>query len=177
MNEKTISLSKILLWILIGIVLGVTGGLSILRTSWIGYQLDFFFWGTLISTILGVIFFMGNVAQYVALGREKELIEKEKEIHKSQVKVWQHHANGIESGLFIVTFKEFSTTSDMKIAVEALYQVARALQTSLQEERLFSEQEIKDKLVQKDVEQKEMLERARQSSLPPAITVSQISTD
>lgn len=152
----------------LGFVFGVTAGLSFLRTEWNGYQVDFFSWWTALSTILGIVFLMGNVAQYVALQKEKELISKEKEIHKSQVKVWQHHANGIETGLFMIIYKAFSSVPDMKIAVEALHQVARTLHTSLHEERLFTDDEIKEKFLLKEREQADLIKslQTRNAQVP-----------
>ena len=105
---------------------------------------------------------MGNVAQYVALKKEKDLIQKEKEIHKSQVKVWQHHADGITRGLFLLVHKGFSSVDDMKTSVESIQQVASSLAVSLNEERLFTDEEIKAKQIQKEDEQKKLLESIKQ---------------
>jgi hypothetical protein len=160
--------TKVVAYIAFGFAVGVTAGLSFLRTEWNGYQVDFFSWWTAFSTVLGIVFLMGNVAQYVALQKEKELISKEKEIHKSQVKVWQHHANGIETGLFIIVYKAFTSIDDIKIAVEAVYQVARTLHTSLHEERLFTDAEIKEKFLQKEKEQADLVKavQARNAQAP-----------
>lgn len=115
---------------------------------------------TVISTILSIIFLMINIAQLVAYIKEKSLILKEKEIHKSQVKVWQHHAFGIQRGLFVITLGTYSAVEDIRQSVNALQQDAQSLYTSLNEERLFSDEEIKAKQVQNE---KEMQERLRQT--------------
>ncbi len=124
----------------------------------------FLFWWSIVSTVLGVIFLIINVGQLVAYIKEKSLILKEKEIHKSQVKVWQHHANGIENGLFMIIIKNFSSVDDMKTAVESIQRVANTLSTSLNEERLFTDEEVKAKQLQKDEEQKRFIEKARTSN-------------
>ena len=148
------------IYIALGFGIGVTAGLSFLRTEWSVYQVDFLLWWSITTTVLGVIFLMGNVGQYVALVKEKDLIQKEKEIHKSQVKVWQHHTNGIEGGLFMIIYKTFSSVEDMKTAVEAVQRVASSLSTSLNEERLFTDEEIKAKQIQKEEEHKSLMKRA-----------------
>lgn len=159
---------RTLSFVALGFVVGLLSGLSFLRTVWGTFSVDFFFWFSIVSTILGVVFVMGNVAQYVALAKEKDLIQKEKEIHKSQVKVWQHHADGIQRGLFSMVVGVFSSTEDLREGVKSIYQNAQSLFTSLNEERLFTDEEIKAKQIQKEKDTKEMLDRARNPELPPA---------
>jgi len=118
---------------------------------------DFLFWWSVVSTILGVLFLIANVAQLVAYIKEKSLILKEKEIHKGQVKVWQHHANGIRNGLFVITLGKFSAVDDLRESVRAIQQDALSLYTSLNEERLFSDEEIKEKQIQNEKEIQERL--------------------
>lgn len=122
---------------------------------------DFLFWWSVVSTILGVLFLIANVAQFVALEKEKDLIQKEKEIHKSQVKVWQHHAEGVSKGLFILIHKGFASTDDLKTAVESNYQVANSLYTSLNEERLFTDEEIKAKQIRREEENKKLFDNIK----------------
>ncbi len=160
---------KTVAYIAFGFVVGVTAGLSFLRTEWNGYQVDFFSWWTALSTLFGIVFLMGNVAQYVALTKERDLIQKEKEIHKSQVKVWQHHADGIQRGLFSMVVGVFSSTEDLREAVKSIYQNAQSLFTSLNEERLFTDEEIKAKQIQKEKDLKEMLDRASNPQLAPVV--------
>ncbi|EKD63835.1 MAG: hypothetical protein ACD_51C00183G0005 [uncultured bacterium] len=90
--------------------------------------------------------------------KEKDLIFKEKEIHKSQVKVWQHHANGIEMGLFLASNGKFSGVDDMKETIKAIQPEAASLAKSLNEERLFTDEEIKDRQIKQENEQKERLQ-------------------
>lgn len=115
----------------------------------------FLLWWSLISTVLGVIFLVVNAGQLVAYIKEKSLILKEKEIHKSQVKVWQHHADGIQRGLFVVTLGKYSNVEDMRESIKALQQDASSLYNSLNEERLFTDEEIKTKQIQKEKENQE----------------------
>ncbi len=96
--------------------------------------------------------------------KKKSLILKEKEIHKSQVKVWQHHAFGIQRGLFVVTLGKFSAVDDLRESVKALQQDAQSLYTSLNEERLFSDEEIKAKQIQNENETQAMLKRIGQQN-------------
>lgn len=130
---------------------------------------NFLFWWSVVSTILGVLFLIANIAQLVAYIKEKSLILKEKEIHKGQVKVWQHHANGIQMGLFIMTVGKFSTVDDLRECVKAIQQDARSLYVSLNEERLFSDEEIKEKQVQQEKETQDRLkltEQQRENKTP-----------
>jgi hypothetical protein len=116
-----------------------------------------FLWWSIISTVLGVIFLVVNAGQLVAYVKEKSLILKEKEIHKAQVKVWQHHADGIQRGLFVLTYEPFTNLDDMKSAVRAMQQDAASLFSSLNEERLFTDEEIKERQLQKEKTSQENL--------------------
>lgn len=122
---------------------------------------NFIVWWSVISTVLGVLFLIANVAQLVAYLKEKSLIQKEKEIHKGQVKVWQHHARGIEMGLFAISSKPFESINDLKTSIVAMQQCATTLHTSLNEERLFSDTEIKERQLQKEHETTELLRNVR----------------
>lgn len=121
--------------------------------------MEFLFWWSIVSTILGILFLIANVAQLVAYLKEKSLILKEKEIHKAQVKVWQHHAFGIQNGLFVSTLGSFSSVEDLRELVKAIHQNALSLYTSMNEERLFTDEEIKQKQIQKEKETKETLSK------------------
>jgi len=120
------------------------------------------FWYSILSTIFGILFLIGNVVQFV-------INKKEKDIHKAQVKIWQHHANGIAQGLFIVgQSNQYSSVNDVCQAARVIQPTAHSLFSSLNEERLFSEKEIKEKQLAKERETKELLERlerARQSKV------------
>jgi hypothetical protein len=121
-------------------------------------------WWTAVSTILSIIFLIANIAQLVAYKYEKSLVIKEKEIHKGQVKIWQHYAKGIQMGLFMLGMGKFSTVEDAKAGVSAVQQEAQSLFDSLNEERLFTDQEIKDRQLQKEQETKNMIEKATKNS-------------
>ncbi|MDP3883265.1 MAG: hypothetical protein Q8Q48_04385, partial [Candidatus Staskawiczbacteria bacterium] len=82
---------------------------------------------------------------------------KEKEIHKSQVKIWQHHANGLFHGLFAIVQGRFSSVDDIQQAAKITQANANSLYTSLNEERLFTEQEIKEKQLKSEEEFKKMI--------------------
>lgn len=117
---------------------------------------------TVVSTILSVIFLITNVAQLVAYKYEKSLVVKEKEIHKGQVKVWQHHASGIQMGLFVLSLGKFSSVDDLREGVKSIHQEATSLFNSLNEERLFSDDEIKEKQLRNEKETQERLKIAGQ---------------
>ncbi|GEM_PF-1551507 len=124
----------------------------------------FLFWWSIVSTILGVVFLVANVGQLVAYIKEKGLTLKEKEIHKSQVKVWQQHAFGIQRGLFVVTLGKFSTVEDIRESVKAMQQDADSLYKSLNEERLFSDEEIKERQIQNEKDIQETLRKTSEQN-------------
>jgi hypothetical protein len=127
----------------------------------------FYLWWSIISTILGVILLVGNVAQFVAN-------KKEKDIHKSQVKIWQHHANGIYHGLFFAAqTNKYSAVSDVQQAIMVIQPSAHSLYTSLNEERLFTEEEIKQKQLEGEKRNQELVELLRKQSASPTSTVQQ----
>ena len=105
---------------------------------------------------------MINIAQLVAYVKEKSLILKEKEIHKSQVKVWQHHAHGIQMGLFVTTVGKYTAVDDLRESIKALHQDAQSLYESLNEERLFSDAEIKERQLQREKDSQERLKLAQE---------------
>lgn len=112
---------------------------------------DFFFWWSVFSTLLGVGFLYWDLWQF-AINR------KEKEIHKSQVKIWQHYAQGLSLGLHGVLKENFSSVDDVKKAVAVAAASTFSLYSSLNEERLFSEKEIKDKQLENEKRFKEINE-------------------
>jgi len=120
-------------------------------------------WWSIISTILGIIFLLGNVVQFISN-------KKEKEIHKSQVKIWQHHAAGINHGLYYLIAKDrFSSVADIQQAIMAIQPSTYSLFQSLNEERLFSEQEIKEKQLAREKANEELIEsikRPNKSATP-----------
>ncbi|OHB03253.1 MAG: hypothetical protein A3B14_00560 [Candidatus Zambryskibacteria bacterium RIFCSPLOWO2_01_FULL_45_21] len=125
---------------------------------------SFLLWWSVISTILGVIFLVANAVQLALYVKEKSLILKEKEIHKSQVKVWQHHANGIQMGLLVGSLGKFSAVDDLRELVKAIQQDAQSLHKSLTEERLFTDEEIKERMLNNEKETQERLRAVGQRS-------------
>jgi len=123
---------------------------------------NIYLWWSVCSTIFGVLFLIGNIVQFV-------INKKEKEIHKSQVKIWQHHANGIAQGLFLVgQSNQYSSVNDVCRAIKIIQPTAHSLFSSLNEERLFTEKEIKEKQLAKEKENKELfglLSRTRQDNI------------
>ncbi len=102
---------------------------------------DLLFWWSIVSTILSVLLLMWDVYQFGENRRTKD-------IHTSQVKIWQHFANGINNGMMEINDGldkgKFSSTQDVQIAIKSVLPETYALYKSLNEERLFSEEEIKN---------------------------------
>lgn len=114
---------------------------------------DIFFWWSIISTILGLVFLGWDIWQFSSN-------RKEKEIHKSQVKLWQHHASGLLHGIISLVQEPFSSVEDIKQAIKVSQANSHSLYTSLNEERLFSEKEIKEKQLKQEEEFKKAREVA-----------------
>lgn len=137
---KTLNLTVLFLTgIVLGIILGIMGALSFLRTSWMSYYPDFFFWWSIISTILGFTFVCISIWQYWQSQSKEEKI-------KAQVKVWMQDANGITAALkgIIMTkygSDKFSSIPDVFNAIEAVQEASSALYQSLYEERCVTEDE------------------------------------
>jgi hypothetical protein len=138
--QKIINIRKILLFTALGLILGVTGALSFLRTSWAGYQIDFFFWWSIISTIFGGIFLVLSIWQYWKS-------ESEKGKNNAQVKVWMQEANGLSQALQRIISDNlagrYSTPNDVCNSIWALQISAFSLYQSLYEERCVTEEEYK----------------------------------
>lgn len=106
---------------------------------------SFFFWWSIVSTVIGFGFLGWDIWQ---LSSNK----KEKEIHKSQVKLWQHHASGLLHGIIALGQEQFSSVKDIQQAANVSQANAYGLYTSLNEERLFTEKEIKEKQLRTEEE-------------------------
>lgn len=115
-----------------------------------------FFWWSIISTISALLLLIWDVWQLSAS-------RKEKGIHKSQVKLWQHHANSISIGLLLIQQGQFENPDAMKVSVGAMQNVAQSLYKSLNEERFFTEDELKEQQLQQQNEFKEALDRANKA--------------
>lgn len=117
-------------------------------------EYDIFFWWSVVSTLLSLIFLFTSLWQYFES-------KKQQAQHKSQVKIWMQDANGVHWGLQRIVQdnldKRYSTTNDMANAVWTLDSSAFSLYQSLYEERCITETDY----VQ---EQKEMREQAKSQS-------------
>lgn len=103
------------------------------------------------STIIAIGLFGWDVWQLSASRKNNEIQFKEKQLHKSQVKIWQHFANGINHNLMTISegirlekLKDVSSQEFGEI-IKGIQANANALYISLNEERLFSDDEIKQR--------------------------------
>lgn len=123
--------------------------------------MDIFFWWTIVSTILGIGLLSWDIFLWATSRKEKEIQLKEKELHKAQVKIWQHFASGINNSLLLSTeaIREGKlsklTAEDFGELIRSIQVNAYALFVSLNEERLFTEEEIKAR----QLEQEETLKK------------------
>ena len=126
------------IFLLLGLIVGVTGALSFLRTQWDVYQLDFFFWWSIVSTLVGFFFVVFSLWQYWG---NRSQVEK----NKAQIKVWMQDANGIRNAIQRVVRDNFdgrySSTNDMGNAIWSIEANAGSLYQSLYEERCVTEEE------------------------------------
>jgi len=123
---------------------------------------QFLLWWSIISTVLGVAFLLWDIWQFASN-------KKEKTVHKSQVKIWQHHASAIFHGSTVLVQGEFSSVKDVQQAAKITQAAAMSMQISLNEERLFSEQEIKEQQIANKKRNDELLDQARSKSHPVAV--------
>jgi len=124
---------------------------------------------SVISTILGVILLVWDFYMLGESKKQKEIFNKEKEIHKSQVKIWQHYANGISNSLLNLDFsidKDPQSNKNTQQAIKALNTVSFFLYKSLNEERLFSEEEIKQQQIDTQNQYNQILNK-QPTSTPP----------
>jgi hypothetical protein len=104
--------------------------------------MSIFFWWSIVSSILSLIFLILAVWQFFE-GRTQ------KERNSSQIKVWMQDANGITQSLSRIVRdnldKRYSSTNDVCNAVWAVHSCAFALYQALYEERCVTEAEYKDR--------------------------------
>ena len=117
---------------------------------------DFFLWWSIFSTVAALGLLGWDIWQLSTSRKEKELADKEKEIHKAQVKLWQHHASGIMHGLITLSQETFSSIKDSQNAAKAILPSAHSLYSSLNEERLFTDEEVKAKQLRQEEESKQL---------------------
>ena len=104
-------------------------------------QTNFFFWWSVVSTIIGMILVYYSIWQH-------SKVKNQEEKTKAQIKVWMQGANGISDALRRVVGdnidKRYSTTNDVCNAVWAIQSSAFSLYQSLYEERCVTEKEYKE---------------------------------
>lgn len=136
-------MTKILIaFTFIGFIVGVTGAPAFLGTKWNAFQIDFFFWWSIFSTLMGLGFAVVSVWQYL---ENKNKLEK----NKAQVKIWMEGANGIRQALQRIVKDNldtrYSTTNDISNAVWSIEATAGSLYQSLFEERCVTEEEYRER--------------------------------
>ncbi len=101
---------------------------------------DFFFWWSVVSTLIGMIILCFSIWQSVKA-------QSEKDRKKDQVKIWMQDANGVSMALKRIINdnleKRYSSANDIANAVFAVQASAFALYQSLYEERCVTEEEYK----------------------------------
>lgn len=132
-----------------------------------------FIW-SVISTLVAVGLFGWDIWQLASSKKNEELQLKEKQLHKAQVKIWQHFANGISQNLFLISEAiRTNKLNNLKAQefgeiIKAIQSNASALYTSLNEERLFSDEEIKQRQLEQEKQFKDMLSVSISPSKPIA---------
>lgn len=128
-----------------GLIVGILSTLSFLRTEWVSFHPDFFFWTSIITTLLSIGLLCFSIWQY-----QQAEIERQK--GDAQVKIWMQDAKGLHDGLQkmavdcmtivggIVTPK-YSSIEDVGKAIYAFSNMTNALYQSLFEERCVTEEE------------------------------------
>jgi len=119
--------------------------------------MDFFFWWSVVSTIISIILLAFSIQQYVE-GR------KQKERSNAQVKIWMQDANGITQALLRIIKdnidKRYSSADDVCNAIWAVHASCFALYQSLYEERAVTEEEYKE-------QQKEFFDQIKKQQIDP----------
>lgn len=113
--------------------------------------MNIFFWWSIVTTILSILFLIVSIWQYFEGLKQKER-------NTAQVKVWMQGANGVSLSLQRIVqdnlSKRYSSTNDVCNAVWAVHANAFSLYQSLYEERSITEKEYKE-------QQKELIAELR----------------
>lgn len=118
-----------------------------------------------ILTVVAIVLFGWDIWQLASSRKNEEVQLKEKQLHKSQVKIWQHFANGISHNLLVISEAVRGGKLDNLKAqefgevIKGIQASAYALYTSLNEERLFTDDEIKQRQLENEEEFKASLSR------------------
>lgn len=127
---------------------------------------------SVISTVIAVGLFGWDIWQLASSKKNQELQLKEKQLHKSQVKIWQHFANGINHNLLMISeaVRENKLNklkaSEFGEIIKGIQASANALYTSLNEERLFTDEEIKQRQLENEQQFKTMMSASQSPSKP-----------
>lgn len=172
-------LVKAIPFLILGLLVGITGTLSFLRTDWETYEVDFFFWASIVSTIFAFLSIIYSVWQY-------RKVESEKQKGDAQVKIWMQDANGIYQGLQTLAVNclntttpaigtnKFSSITDVGVALYSFASSAKALYQSLYEERCVTEDIYRKR--QNDIGEamhKQTLKSLEEKARPTATTATQ----
>ena len=136
------SIKSLITFTFIGFIVGVTGAPSFLGTRWDLFQIDFFFWWSIVSTLMSLGLVIFSVWQY---WQNRSQTEK----NRAQIKVWMQDANGISLALKRIVRDNldhrYSSTNDISNAIWSIEATTFSLYQSLYEERCVSEEEYRDK--------------------------------
>ncbi len=105
-----------------------------------------------IYLIIGIMLGLLNIYQLLIGHKERESV-------KSIIRGWQNQAEGIKNALLGIVYSQqnFSTTEDMKGAIQAISQSAVSLDKAMTEERFYTDKEVKNKKTKSEEEMKELL--------------------
>jgi hypothetical protein len=136
---------KVILLLFIGLFIGIFSALSFFRTEWENFHPDFFFWWSIVATIISLFLLCFSIWQHLS-------VESEVRKGDAQVKIWMQDANGLRAGLQTIVVNcivppnqqatsKYSSVNDVGMAVYAFSSAAQALYQSLYEERCITEEE------------------------------------
>lgn len=128
-------------------------------------------WNVL-SSVLALGFLGWDIWQLASSRKNEEIQLKEKQLHKAQVKIWQHFANGINHNLLMISEAvrqgklETLKAQEFGEVIKGVQASANALYTSLNEERLFTDEEIKQRQLENEKEMNSLLGTSQSASKP-----------
>ena len=125
-----------------------------------------------ILTVVAIGLFGWDIWQLASSRKNEEIQLKEKQLHKAQVKIWQHFANGINHNLLTISeairtgMLENLKAKEFGEVIKGIQASANALYTSLNEERLFTDEEIKQRQLENEQQMKSMFSTSPSASKP-----------
>ena len=127
----------------VGVLTGICLIISF-HVQWTEMHADFYFWASLIMTLISVLLAGLTIWQYRAA-------EVERKKGDAQVKIWMQDANGLYEGLRTISVNcfsvlpapafRYSSVQDAGMAIYSLANSAQALYQSLYEERCVTEEQ------------------------------------